>query len=525
MRIFTTLLLFALAARAQDDIESLKSMLAAQQQQIDELRKLVQAQQRLIEQALPSSGVPRASEDRTASAAGTAARTDTVVPAPAVSDWAPVRGPLSLNIGGLQVTPTGFFDFSQVWRFKTLTSGLPTNFAAVPFVNTVYGQRHQTLSSGANSRIGMQVDTKALGVDVSAVVEADFLGYEPGNLETSTNSYGLRLRLAYADFRKGKWDILGGQAWSLSTPSRKGISPLPSMLFLTQDVDPNIQSGLVWARTPQFRAVYHATERIALGVSLESGDTYGGGSSGAGAVVLPAALAPNYFGQIDTGSGGAGVPNPNANLVAKIAFDPAAAGRSVHVEIAGMANRFAFFNPLNGRRFSVIGGGVALNAGVEVARNLTLFTNNYYSNGGGSRIFGEGPNLIVRGDGAPSLVPAGSTVNGVEYQPDRHWELFAYYGGTYIQRRTAIDPSTGQLVGYGYSGSPNNQNRSIQEVTGGIEHRFWNSPNYGFLQFTAQYSWIVRHPWYVAPGQPASANLNMIYLGLRYGLPGAPARK
>jgi len=37
---------------------------------------------------------------------------------------------------------------------------------------------------------------------------------------------------------------------------------------------------------------------------------------------------------------------------------------------------------------------------------------------------------------------------------------------------------------------------------------------YGTFQFAGQYSWLVRHPWFVAPGQPASANLNMVYLGI-----------
>ena len=315
---------------------------------------------------------------------------------------------------------------------------------------------------------------------------------------------------------------LGGQAWSLLTPARKGISPLPATLFLTQDLDPNIQSGLVWSRAPQVRAVYHAAEGVAIGISFESGDTYGGGSGGAGAIVLPAALATTYFGQIDTGSGGSAVPSPNTDLIAKIAFDPKTGGRSIHFEVAGLMSRFAFFNPLNNLRFGIAGGAVELNAGIEAVRNLTLFTNNFYGNGNGNFIFGEAPNLIITSDGAPSLIPAGSTVDGVEWQPATNWKLWAYYGGTYVDRRTTIDVSTGMPVGYGFSNSPNNQNRSIQEITTGFARQFWHNPNYGTLQFSGQYSWVVRHPWFVGAGQPASANLNMVYLGFRYALPGAP---
>jgi hypothetical protein len=43
------------------------------------------------------------------------------------------------------------------------------------------------------------------------------------------------------------------------------------------------------------------------------------------------------------------------------------------------------------------------------------------------------------------------------------------------------------------------------------------------LQFSGQYSWLVRHPWNVPSRQPASANLNMLYLSFRYALSAPPA--
>jgi hypothetical protein len=434
-----------------------------------------------------------------------------------------VTAPLSFELGGATITPTGFADFAQVWRSKTVTSGLPTNFAAIPFNNTVLGHRRQTISSAANSRLGMQINTHVLGFDVLGLVESDFQGYVPNNVATTSNSYGLRLRLAFADLRKNHWEFLAGQNWSLITPARKGIDPLPDTLFLTQDLDPNIQSGLAWARNPQFRVVFHASRSIAMGVSFEAGGTYAGGSAGAGTITLPSALAPNYFGQVDNSTGnGNSVPTPNVDWIAKITFDPEVASRSIHVEFAGLMNRFAFFNPLNNLSFTITGGAIAFNAGVEAVRHLSLFTNNFYTNGAGSFIFGEAPDLILQGTGAPSLLPAASTVDGLEYDASPRWKFWAYYGGTWIGRISTFDPVAVQAVGYGYTGSPNSQNRTIQELTGGFHRIFWSNANYGTFQFAGQYSWLVRHPWFVAPGQPASANLNMVYLGFRYILPGMP---
>jgi hypothetical protein len=101
-------------------------------------------------------------------------------------------------------------------------------------------------------------------------------------------------------------------------------------------------------------------------------------------------------------------------------------------------------------------------------------------------------------------------------------DLFdSYYGGAYIQKNTAID-SNGRLVGYGFDGSPSNHNKSVQEFTFGYTRTFWRDPNYGGLQFTTQYSYLVRHPWSVGLDQPGGAHTNIVYLNLRYLLTGAP---
>jgi hypothetical protein len=192
----------------------------------------------------------------------------------------------------------------------------------------------------------MQIKTHVLGFDVLGLVESDFQGYVPNSVATTSNSYGLRLRLAFADLRKNRWEFLAGQNWRLITPAHKGIDPLPDTLFLTQDLDPNIQSGPVWVRNPQFRVVFHASRSIAMGVTFEAGDTYAGGSAGAGTITLPSALAPNYFGQVDNSTGnGNSFPTPNTDWIAKITFDPEAGSRSIHVEFAGLMNRFAFTIP------------------------------------------------------------------------------------------------------------------------------------------------------------------------------------
>lgn len=331
----------------------------------------------------------------------------------------------------------------QVWRSRNVDSGLPTNFASVPFADSVDGHRSQTLSSSANTRLGLQINGDFSSLRLLGVVETDFIGFQPGNISATSNSYGLRLRLAFADVQAGKWEFLGGQNWSMLTPGRRDISSSAADLFLTQVVDPNIQSGLVWTRSPQLRTVYRPKEHIALGLSFESGSAYGGGSAGAGAITLPAAFAPDYSGQVELGTGQLSVPNSHLDMIGKVAFDSGSTAHHVHIEGAGMTNHFAFYNPATAQRFSARGAGVSLNIAADVIKRLTLLTANYYSDGGGRFIFGEGPALIIQGNGAPSLIHSMSTLNGLEYQATPNFKLWSYYGGTYIGRNVSIDPANG----------------------------------------------------------------------------------
>jgi hypothetical protein len=432
-----------------------------------------------------------------------------------------VAAPLAARIGFLELTPTGFVDFMAVYRSRNIGSGLGTDFGAIPLSNTVFGNR-STLNIGAETtRLGARIEGPMHGVNVRGLVEADFLGFIPGNVFTSTNSYGLRLRQAYAQVRTKKWGFLAGQTWSLITPNRAGTSAFTSDLQVSQDIDPNLQLGLPWARNPQLRVSYHPGESLSIALTAEAPDVYGGGSGGAGTITLPAALAPNYFGQIDMGDGGFGVPGLFPDVLAKIALDHKAGDRNVHFEVLGLLSHFNFFNPQNNRKFGITGGGGSINAGIGLSKNLQIYTNNFYSDGGGRYIFGQGPDLVIRFDGSPSLVHSMSTQDGIQYRVTPKWEFFSSYGGAYFRRNVVAEPS-GAQAGFGSAGAPNNQNRSLQEVSVGFTHEIWQSESSGKLQAAMQYSWLIRRPWFVPSGNPASASVSMLFFNLRYVLPSAP---
>jgi hypothetical protein len=433
--------------------------------------------------------------------------------------------PLSFHLGTAYITPLGFMDFTTVYRSTAPGSGIGTNFGSIPYSNTVQGNLGELRMSPQNSRIGARVDASVMGAHVIGYWESDFLGAVPANAPVSSNSYSFRLRLYWVDLKKDKWEILGGQSWSMLTPGRKGISPLPGDLFFSQDIDVNYQVGLTWSRDPQFRFVYHPSDAVSMGISLENPEQYIGGSAGGALITLPSTIATPYASQLDNGNTTLTAPGVHPDVIAKIAFDPKVGSRALHFELGGLVRTFKVWNPLNSQHYTSNGEGGQANLNFELFKNFRVLTNNYWSVGGGRYIFGQAPDLIARSDGSLSPVHSGSTVTGFELT-HKNTLLYSYYSGVYIGRNVTTDSLTGKFVGYGYPGSPGSQNRSIQEATFGFAQTFWKDAKYGALVLMGQYSYLTRNPWVVASGQPKDAKTNMVFINLRYALPGsAPAMK
>ncbi len=525
-------------ANSNPEISELRALLADQQRQIAELRAALQEQKNLINGSRqgesngtaapatvqrPSPGIPQL---------GQVASTTPVIPvAPAITaplalpmparvagaqDSPAQDSPLQLRIGSATITPVGFMDFTAVFRSTNPGSGIGTNFGSIPYNTGANGNISEFRLSAQNSRIGLRVDAKAHGANVLGYLESDFLGFVPTNAAVTSNSDSLRLRLYWVDVRKDKVELFGGQSWSMLTPNRRGLSALPGDLFYSQVIDVNYQNGLVWSRNPQFRFILHPTEKIAMGLSLENSEQYIGGSGGGGLITLPAALATPYAKQLNDGTTTLSVPDAHPDVIAKVALDP---NSKLHFEVAGLFRTFRVYNPLDANHYTSHGFGGSANVNFEIAKGVRVVSNNYWSDGGGRWIFGLAPDLIVRPDGSLSPIHSGSTVDGIEVQA-KNTQFYAYYGGTFIRPNTAVD-ATGKLIGYGYSGSPNSQNKSIHEPSFGITQTFWKDPKYGALQLMLQYSYVLRYPWFVATNAPQDAHASMVFLNLRYLLPGS----
>ena len=248
--------------------------------------------------------------------------------------------------------------------------------------------------------------------------ESDFLGQTGnppnGGLAVSSNPYVFRMRLYWVDVTQGKFEFLAGQSWSLMTPNRKGISPLPGDIFYSQDIDVNYQSGLVWGRIPGIPASYSIPPTRSLSACRWKTPSRMSAAETAAARHPPGSRAARtrlgrrprrtdqQRNQRDFSSAALA-----PDIIAKLAFDPSS---KFHFEFAGVeiANKIAYpgqhpcFPDLyQGRRRRI--GQPELRAG----KNFRILTNNYWSAGGGRYIFGQAPDFIIRANGSLSLVHSG----------------------------------------------------------------------------------------------------------------------
>lgn len=446
------------------------------------------------------------------------------------------HSPLSFKIGDAQFTPGGFMDFTSVFRTTGTGNGIGTTFNGIPFINNSAGiaSTPETRFSAQNSRISLKVDAPVAGGNITGYVEADFLGAIAQNANVTSNSDSFRMRLYFGDYRRGKWEVLAGQDWSMLTPSRKGLGVMPADVFFTQNMDTNYQVGLPWTRQPQFRVMYHPSDEWTMGVSVENPDEFLFSTSNVG---LPAAFTP-FEGQLDATSGGtlATPPTPNwlPDFIFKVANDHMFGDKLFHIEASGLLSEFRIFTPSSittttGITSHATGGGGSVNMNLELFKNFRLIANSFFSDGGGRYLLGSGPDLVVKqltttSPFLPSLVHAYSGIGGFEYQVTKKTLLDAYYGAAYYGRDVQINPVGGAPnLGYGFNGASTAvagaQNRIIDEYTIGWTQTLWGNPNYGSLKIITQGSYLSRTPWFVPTGQPRDAHLFMVYADLRYTLP------
>jgi hypothetical protein len=418
--------------------------------------------------------------------------------------------PLTLRIGDTDLLFGGFVDATAIRRDVNTGSGVGTSFGTIPFANTVQGHMNDTQFSSQNSRLSLQATSTFNGADLKGSLEVDFLGNAPNGLSVTSNSNTLRMRVFWGRYRKGWFDFMAGQSWSLMTPNRNGLSPDTEDVFFSQTVDPNYQAGLTWGRTMQFRLTAHPGGPITAAVSVENPDQYVGSG-----VKLPAAFPS---GEVDAGSAVNDVPNRFPDVIGKVAFDARNSGKHQHVDAAVLVRSFKTYNPGTDATFTDTGAGGEVSAALEPVTRVRIVGTAFFSSGGGRYIANTNlPDLIVDADARITLVGTRAFLIGTEIQAAPSTSVYGYHSQAHADRATTTDVD-GSAIGFGIAGSTT-ANEQIDETTAGVTQTLFRDPKSGGMLFMAQYSHVRRAPFAVPAGTPARATANMLYFNIRYLLP------
>ena len=510
----------------------MQKQVAAQQQEIEALKS--QSKNPVTvpssSELLPSLGngvagdsVPSTLESTIASAGATVQRQPTQIQGQGKPEQMPLG---SFRFGDAILELGGFVDLENIYRTTNTQSNTATNLGGFPYNNTLQGRVSEFRTTAQFSRLSFKVQDRFAGNDILGFVEGDFSGNDSPSVYQSANSHTSRLRLYFVDLKRGKWEILGGQTWSWLTPNREGTGPIPSDLAITYNEDQSLGIGVPYTRTAEFRVAYQLNKQWTFGVGIEDPNQYIGGF-----VALPAAFT-SVDSEFDNG-GQIGAANAFPDVLSKATYDNEFAHRHFHAEVTGLfTGAHASAMPLGSSSFKThmtVGGGGQIASNYELlCDKLVFLANIFWSDGGAHYLVATGPELVVRPNAAGtdislSMVHAGAGSAGFEWRVTPKQAFAIYYGSDYYGRNffpdttNAVHPGT--IIGYGGPGSPNTNNRAIQQVTFDWLQTFWKQPRYGALQTYVQYSYLTRAPWAVAPGDPKNAHLSMVYAGFRYVLP------
>ncbi len=145
------------------------------------------------------------------------------------------------------------YDLKQKGGATTSASGLNTDPG---------DEQGHFLAHAKQSRLKISTSTPTVLGDLKAVIETDFFG--TGGNQNQSNSYGLRLRNAYAQIG----GLLAGQYWT----NFGTLAAYPSL------VDFNLPSGSTFNRQAQVRWTHSIDDKLSFAVSLENAE----GPSGRG---------------------------------------------------------------------------------------------------------------------------------------------------------------------------------------------------------------------------------------------------
>ncbi|MBS1004424.1 hypothetical protein [Acetobacter thailandicus] len=432
-------------------------------------------------------------------------------------------GPVAIILGG-------FLDASAVYENRHIPSGTFNYWQDMPYPNEPRYHTNNFDGSARYSRISLMARGNVNSHStISGFYEMDFGAGASTTDAYESNSYAFRMRQLYLayDNSKTNFHFLAGQAWSLLTPGRVGITPRQESL--PETIESSMLAGQTWTRQLQLRFVKDFFQhRLWLGLSLENPATLydtTGFQNNNGTVTLP-------NGSVATiSSNGTGLTNdaPFSNeiapdVIAKIAWDPSWG----HYEAEGIVkfphNRVSSLG--QGHNNTVVAGG---GGGSMI---LPLIPHTLEMRMAGLAGVGIGrygsvllPDATLRANGSPAPLFSAQTTAGLIAHPNPRIDVYGYFGYQAAGRR--FSNYNGSPYGYGNPAYSNlgcetelstlgctANTRSVMEGTIGAWYRFLKG-KYGTVETGIQLAYSRRQAWKGVGGAP-DTSLSQIFMDFRY---------
>jgi hypothetical protein len=510
LTVLSTLTLAAWPAAAQSksdvaaQIQALQNQIQNLQHQLNDLKATDQA--RAAEQAKQAAAAAESARAAENSAKIAAATTG------GGNDW--------FKKHHVKITPGGFAAAETIYRSRNETSDMGSSYnTGIPFGNSHNYYISEFRGSARQSRLSMLVEGQAdKDTSLAAYFEGDFLGAAQSANSLESNSYNPRIRQIYltTDLSNLGVHFLAGQAWSMLTLNKNGITPRQEDIPLT--IDAQYVVGFDWTRNWQLRAVKDFDDnKLHAGVSLESPQ----------ASIFVGPNAPLVT--TETTNPGASQLNQFANysldvapdLIAKLAWDPGWG----HYEVFGLGRLFRD-RAGNSNNVQLAGGGGAAAILPLVHKQLDLEGSVMYGNGVGRYSSAQFPDFTINAFGDIEPIPLLSARLGLIGHPTPRWDVYGYAGVENAQR-TAFTTGT---AGFGYGSDLYNNagcliegaaastcvanTSTVWQLTGGLWYRVLQG-DFGTLALGAQGSYTKRDIFSGVGGSPSTDDL-MFFTSVRY---------
>lgn len=530
----TALAALALAqpAAAQSDgrIQTIEQQIKALQAQLNQVKSDLAARDRALKAAQAQA---QAAKEQSQATAAQVAAAPVAVAAPPPPPPGP---PGQFKVGALTVTLGGFAAAEGIYRSRNQASSVATSFNGIPLSNNPSNHTGEFRETAQQSRFSLLTQADLTPTQkLTGFLETDFLSAGTSSNSNESNSYTLRLRQFWGNYDNTDLGlhVLGGQAWSLATMYKSGLTPRQESVPLT--IDAQYVVGFNWARQAELRVVKDFGGIFAAGLSLEEPQTTFGSSGGPNCLTGANAATATGGGTLEyTACGGSNVNSIQAysdnhapDIIAKIAADPGWGHYELYGLLRFIEGRVSFASTGSGTNHDTTGEGIGGGMILPIVPKLVDFqVSGLIGQGIGRYGSAQIADATFSPTGKVEPLSGYAIMGGFVGHPLPDVDVYAYGGAEGVNRKPYAGSAgygnpAASLTGCGLElGSCSAVTSNLVEGTIGGWWRPIKS-QYGTVQVGAQYEYVNRNTF---PGAGAtkgstispSANENMFLFSVRY---------